>query len=217
MPTASTTAKVFQKQNDIDNMEPFKTTAYTGICKIMEPIFINQYIVSENTTPNYHHAVAQGQGEPASPHDRDRPGKIVRGIGLAAAGILSVFCFLIEAYGLMAIGLLLTAVYIFRIFFAKRRPESNLNKLTSVNPLNELKWIRIVKFYETQIEVEDPRYGGKYQYDTIIRRSEDPLYCTVWFADRTSIRILKNGFISGNYTDFETFIDRIILKNRGNE
>lgn len=182
----------------------------------MEPIFINQYIVSENTVPRFHSAAGRNQDESASSYDRHGPGKIVRGIGLVAAIILSVFCLIIEEYGLMAIGLLLTAIYIFRIFFAKRRTEGNSRPPMPVHILNELKWIRIIKFYNEQIEVEDPKYGGKYQYHNITRRSEDPLYCTVWFSDQTSIRILKNGFISGSYADFEIFIDRIILKNKGN-
>ena len=180
----------------------------------MNPMFINQYIVSEDTAPKYHYLSAAVSEEPETlSRHNERPGKVIRGIGLTAAAILSIFCLMVEEYGLMAVGLLLAAVYVYRIFFVKRKTDIDVGRPVFLNTMCELKWIRIIRFCEHHIEVEDPKYGGNYQYGNVIRRSEEPLYCTLWFTDRTSLRILKNGFITGTYSDFETFIDRIILNN----
>lgn len=173
----------------------------------MDVKFENKYIVSEESGSKYHSSA--GETAKLAPK-ANRRGTIIRVVGLAVSVFIIVIAILLQENLFLLIGLALAGIYIYRIFyFFRKSPAPQVE--VEMKPI-ELKWQRVIRFGDC-IVVEDPRYGTSHDYEQLIRMTEDPAYCTLWFSDSSTLRVSKNGFTVGTLDEFHIFIENIVEQN----
>lgn len=180
----------------------------------MSLLFENKYLVSEEGGAKYHSSL-QNDAETPPVRTSGRGGAILRVVGLCVSAFIIVIALLMKENLFLFLGLALAAVYVYRIFYTIQRNE----KPAAAPPFRPhsagLVWKRVIRFGET-IEVDDPRCGGSYSYENITHTTENSAYCTLWFSDRSTLRVSKKGFTIGTYEEFLPFIEHTIEQNRLN-
>lgn len=173
----------------------------------MHLLFENKYIVSEESGTKYHSSAP----DPPANHPvrkTDIKGNVMRVVGLTVSIFIILISLALDENIVLFIGLALSAMYIYRIFYSLRQSPVSQYAPPQMLPI-ELKWQRVIRFAD-KIIVDDPRYPAEYAYDLMIRITEDTAYYTLWFSDRSTMRIFKNGFTVGTPAEFKLFAEHVI-------
>lgn len=189
----------------------------------MNVSFVNKYTVTREGYVKYHHLkpgsmqqAAARQGQPDRSGVRaERAGSLARILGLCLALVIVLIAVMGRMLPFIIVGIILAGIYGLRIMqkrdakkaeAARLRPQRKMPQTASDNAGDDGgKWTRYVRFGD-KIEVEDPGITKEYQYDDIMRISDDAAYLTLWTKDGSQVRVSKTGFTLGTLQGFESFI-----------
>lgn len=166
---------------------------------------------------SHHNSVrsVQGQRNERDARAADRKGNGVRYLGFILSVAVIFVSVVNEQPFFLFVGILLALVFLFRILSMRTRRYSEALESAANIPFRPSRegWKRIIQFSDHIVQV-DPDNVETHDYRTLVKRSEDRVYCSLFFADHSVVRVSKQGFTKGTYEDFAVFADQTIEQNR---
>lgn len=180
-----------------------------------EILFENEYIVSREGSHQSSVRLAQSPRSGRETRAADRKGNGVRYLGLILSVAVIFVSIVNEQPFFLFVGILLALVFLFRVLSMRTRRYSEALESVANTPFRPSTegWKRIIQFSDHVVQV-DPDNVETHDYRTLVKRSEDRAYCSLFFADHSIVRVSRQGFTKGTYEDFAVFMDQTIESNR---